>query len=299
MRLVLFLAIGLAATVVFSQAPMPDLATPATINATPRPSNQPLTNLVFDALTQDYHAHPGEAEAKFAFNVTNISDVAVHILTITPSCTCTKAFMPRTPWIIAPHTTEQFHAVMQLANKPVGENTKFLTISSTNGVRIVNVRAFIPAPNATMTDRQKNQALAKSDRQSVFRNDCIQCHVTPAMGKTGKELYDKACGICHDSEHRATGITDLGSLTHPVDAEFWRLIISSGKPATMMPAFAQDQGGPLTKEQVDSLVNYLMTDFPRNHKPTPQVALPEAAPTRNVPTRSDAINRPAAQAEKK
>src|SRR5215831_5732090 len=142
MRLILFLAVGLTATAAFSQAPIPDLATPATINATPRPSNQPLTNLVFDSLTQEYHAHPGDAEAKFTFNVTNISDVAVHVLGIQASCSCTKAQMPRTPWIIAPHATEQFHAVMQLANKPVGENTKFLTVASTNGMRIVYVKAI-------------------------------------------------------------------------------------------------------------------------------------------------------------
>jgi Protein of unknown function (DUF1573)/Cytochrome C oxidase, cbb3-type, subunit III len=308
------LAACLATTVASAQTPVPNLATPATITAAPAASNVALTNLTFDSLTQEYHARPGEAEAKFTFTVTNISDTAVHVLGITPSCSCTKAQMPRTPWIIPPHTTEQFHATMNLAMKPPGENTKYLTISSTNGMRVVYVKAHIPQPS--ITDRQKNQELAKSDRQAVFRNDCVQCHVTPAVEKMGKELYDKACGICHDSEHRAAMITDLGSLNHPVDAEFWKLMVAGGKPGTMMPAFAQDQGGPLSKEQIDSLVDYLMTDFPRNHKPTTQAQLPEAAPspaqapqaavrpipmppTRfNPPVRRQATNPPPAQPEK-
>jgi hypothetical protein len=280
MRLACALAACLAVTVALAQVPAP-----VTAPIQPVVANVPLTNLTFDALTQEYHAQPGETEARFTFTVTNVSDVAVHVLTITASCSCTKAQMPRTPWIILPHTTEQFHATMQLAGKPPGDNTKYLTISSTNGIKVVYAKAHIPLPStpSTMTDRQKNQELAKSDRQAVFRNDCVQCHVTPAMGKLGKELYDSACGVCHDSEHRATMITDLGSLNHPVDAEFWRLMISNGKPATMMPAFAQNQGGPLSKEQIDSLVDYLMTDFPRNHKPTQQVQLPTAAATQAPP----------------
>jgi mono/diheme cytochrome c family protein len=280
------LAVCLAVTIAVAQVPAPNTATPVTAPLQPAVANVPLTNLTFDALTQEYHAQPGETEARFTFTVTNVSDVAVHVLTITASCSCTKAQMPRTPWIISPHTTEQFHATMQLAGKPPGDNTKYLTISSTNGVKVVYAKAHIPLPSApsTMTDRQKNQELAKSDRQAVFRNDCAQCHVTPVMGKLGKELYDSACGICHDSEHRATMITDLGSLNHPVDAEFWRLMISNGKPATMMPAFAQSQGGPLSQEQISSLVDYLMTDFPRNHKPTQQVQVPQAASATQTPS---------------
>jgi mono/diheme cytochrome c family protein len=291
---------------IFAQTPVPPGAPGA-----PHPfaqtlaSREALTNIAVDSVTQVYHAKPGDLEGTFAFWVTNISDTPVHILSITASCSCTKAEMPRTPWILLPHTTELFRATMSLVGKPAGDNTKVLTVTSTNGVKILWVKSIIPAPEmqTTMADRLKNQELAKSDRQSIFRNDCVQCHVTPAAGKMGKELYDKACGICHDSDHRAAMITDLGSLNHPVDAEFWKTIISNGKPATMMPAFAQDQGGPLTKEQVNSLVDYFMSEFGRTHQPTPQVQIPEGpmgrsprAAGRPIPLPPPQISLPAHQA---
>ena len=34
-----------------------------------------------------------------------------------------------------------------------------------------------------------------------------------------------------------------------------------GKAGSLMPAFAQAHGGPLNNEQINSLVNYLSTDF--------------------------------------
>src|SRR4051794_33884881 len=42
----------------------------------------PLTNLIFDAELKEYHAKPGDQEAKFTFQITNASDVAVHILAV-------------------------------------------------------------------------------------------------------------------------------------------------------------------------------------------------------------------------
>ena len=65
---------------------------------------------------------------------------------------------------------------------------------------------------------------------------------------------------------------------HPVDAAFWKTMIRVGKPNSMMPGFAHDQNGPLSPAQIDSLVSYLMTEFPRDHKPTPQIKPPEASP---------------------
>src|SRR5262245_14722672 len=154
-RWALALAACFAAIAASAQTPATNLATARTIPHQPVAPAVALTNLTFDALTKEYRAEPGEAEAKFTFNVTNISDIPVHVTDITASCSCTKAQMPRTPWIIAPHATEQFHAVMNLANKPSGDNTKYLTLHTTNGQRIVFVRAHIlPSPaQSAMADR--------------------------------------------------------------------------------------------------------------------------------------------------
>jgi cytochrome c5 len=32
----------------------------------------------------------------------------------------------------------------------------------------------------------------------LFAGSCAQCHAVPAKGKSGQELYDSVCAICHD-----------------------------------------------------------------------------------------------------
>ncbi len=251
----------------------------------PKPAVPPgviMTNLVFDAETKEYQAKSNET-ATFKFNFKNVSDVPVHIIGVHASCGCTAAKLPAMPWVIQPGANDELNATMNLAGKPPGsKQTKTLTIQSTNGTKTLYVTGIAAQPPAGMVedDRKKNQELAKNDRQAVFKNDCASCHVTPALGKMGKELYTVACGICHDSEHRASMVPDILALNRPPDTNYWRAMIANGveKPGSLMPAFAQEHGGPLKKEQIDSLVVYMTTDFPREHKPTVQIKPPAAIP---------------------
>jgi mono/diheme cytochrome c family protein len=118
------------------------------------------------------------------------------------------------------------------------------------------------APKMLNPDRGRNFQTAAADRQAVFKGDCVRCHVTPGEGKLGKALYDASCGICHDSHNRATMVPDLLALKMPTDKDFWRAWITYGRPSSLMPAFAQAEGGPLTEEQIASLVTYLTTAIP-------------------------------------
>jgi hypothetical protein len=52
-------------------------------------------------------------------------------------------------------------------------------------------------------------------------------------------------------------VPDLHAIKHATDFDFWKTMITLGKPHTMMPAFAVSQGGPLTDVQVTSLATYL------------------------------------------
>lgn len=248
----------------------------------------PLTTLIFDADAKECKTKIGDSQGKFTFYMTNISDTPIHIISIHGSCGCTRAEMPQTPWIIPPHTNLQLRAVMDLAGKPPGATTKLLYISSTNGSKQLSVTSIIPKPEpAAMTeaDRQKNAELAKADSTAIFKNDCASCHVEKGKGLVGAALYKESCGICHDSDHRATFVPDLRALNHPTDANFWRTMVAGGKTNTLMPAFSQERGGFLSKEQIDSLVAYLTTDFTREKptgqtKPTPSTTQPTNQPPR-------------------
>jgi len=224
-------------------------------------------------------AHPkiGDASAQFTFWLTNVSKEVVAINSVHTSCGCTVAQLPQQPWKIEPGSNGPINVTMHLAGK-MGTVEKGVTISSTTGIKTLIVRSYIPAQtNAQPTiggmdaDRLKNMQLALADRQVVFKGECAKCHSEPAQGKTGEQLYVVACGICHDSVHRAAMVPDLKNLKHPTNDEHWRKWTRSGRPGSMMPGFAKAEGGPLTDEQVDSLVKFLTDSI------TAKAALPATA----------------------
>ena len=78
----------------------------------------------------------------------------------------------------------------------------------------------------------------------------------------GAELYQAACAICHGASHRASMVPDLMTAREPRDVAFWEKWISDGKDRTLMPGFAAKHKGPLSSEQIASLVEYAMKQFP-------------------------------------
>jgi mono/diheme cytochrome c family protein len=170
-----------------------------------------------------------------------------------------------------------------------GSVTKTVSVDSSAGFKSLLVKVNMPsepAPATTATpatpaaspamDRAKNIQNALADRQAVFKGDCASCHVEKGKGKMGLELYAASCGICHDAEHRAAMVPDLKVPRTQRDLAFWQKWIMEGKPGTMMPAFAQIHGGPLTQEQIDSLTIYLFQNYPK--APKVVAATPPAAP---------------------
>jgi mono/diheme cytochrome c family protein len=135
-------------------------------------------------------------------------------------------------------------------------------------------------PDSQEATRQRNLQMATLDRQEVFRGDCARCHSDPGEGKLGADLFKSVCGVCHEAKVRATMVADLQNLNHPTDYDFWKMTITIGKPGTLMPAFANVAGGPLTDEQIDSLAKFLVTQFPShatNSAATSVVSPPPAA----------------------
>jgi mono/diheme cytochrome c family protein len=140
-------------------------------------------------------------------------------------------------------------------------------VNANKGSKTLNVTTHVLPDMSTPEARTNNVKMATADRQAVFKGDCMQCHVDPAKDsagheKLGQDLYTAVCGVCHEAAHRATFVPDLHHLKEPTSAAFWRNWITSGKPGTLMPAFAKTEGGILSSEQVDSLVSYLSTNIP-------------------------------------
>jgi mono/diheme cytochrome c family protein len=242
--------------------------TPSQINAVQPGSSQfnaappetPLLNLLqWDSILKEATPAEGAASADFVFKVSNPLDQPVQIERVQTSCGCTVATLPSTPWVLAPHTNGDIAVSVNLAGKS-GTFFKTITVFSTNTTKVLTIKVTLPESPAMV--RARNQQMALVDAQLVFRGGCADCHVKPAEGLLGKELYVKSCGICHDAKPRATMVSDLAHLPHPTDYAFWKTIVSEGKPRTMMPAFSAQHGGPLTDEQIDSLAKLLTQEYP-------------------------------------
>ncbi|MGH7944208.1 MAG: DUF1573 domain-containing protein [Opitutaceae bacterium] len=215
--------------------------------------------LVWDAMEKSMEVKPGGETARFEFSVTNKSATPVEVLRIEPSCGCTVAEMPSQPWVLAPGAQGSFTAVVDSGGK-FGKFSKTIYVHSTSGSQILKV--MVDIPDTEEARRARNQQLAVADRQAVFRGDCASCHVIPTVGKTGGALFKTACSICHDASPRATMVPDLQVAREPRNAAYWEKWISDGREATLMPGFAARHGGPLSAEQIASLVEYALARLP-------------------------------------
>lgn len=215
--------------------------------------------LVWDAMEKKHEAKPGEETADFEFSVTNASNKEVEIVRVHPSCSCTVAKMPTMPWVLAPGEKGSFTARTDFAGKH-GKFSKTIHVESTSGSQMLTVTVNIPEMDEGM--RLRNQELARKNRQIVFQNECAACHATPLADKKGAELFKLACGICHMATPPASMVPDLMMVRERRDAAFWLKWISDGKEGTLMPAFDQKHGGPLNREQIESLVEYATKNLP-------------------------------------
>jgi cytochrome c553 len=228
--------------------------------------------LAWDGTSKGTNVAANAATANFVFSFTNISASPVVILNVHPSCGCTTAKLPPLPWTIAPGTNGQIGVTVNLAGK---SGTLFKTVNVSTGIGsktlLVKITIRPPViPTLTDADRARGVAMAKVDRQAVFRGDCATCHEKPGEGKYSKALYDAVCAVCHEGEHRATMVPDLHALKTPTNLEFWQIWIAHGKPGSLMPAFATTDGGPLSDMQIASLATYLSLVNPSSVPPPAQ-----------------------------
>lgn len=253
--------------------------------ATVRPAYQPPTLgddvISWDAITKEYNAKPGETAANFTFALTNVSKTNVVINWVRPSCGCTVAKLPPTPWTLASGETGNIELTVDLRGK-FGTLSKYVSVDSSAGQKLLNLKIVIPANTAGAADgmdaRARNMQMAMADRQAVFRGDCARCHAVPTVGKTGEALYQAGCAICHDAPHRATMVPDLHALKNATGKDYWAHWITNGKPGSLMPSFAIAQGGPLTEQQIQSLAEFLDQNFPKHPAASGTAAVVPPAP---------------------
>ena len=232
--------------------------------APPSALSPPRHPLVWDA--QDKRADlPGMTNiAYFTFSVTNTSAAEATILSTESSCDCTVVeSKEKLPWRLAPGESGVLNVRVNTLGK-YGLVEKSITVQTSHGTQTLMVHLNIPVTSAPANVSVRNQDVmaAQADRQAVFQDRCAACHARPAGGRTGESLFVAACAICHISDHRAEMVPDLAKLNHETGADYWQKIVTSGKPGSLMPAFALSEGGILDTNQIQSLVTFLVERYP-------------------------------------
>ena len=111
--------------------------------------------------------------------------------------------------------------------------------------------------------------------QSLLIGSCADCHAAPAAGKSGEALYGAICAMCHGEKAaggKGPSLRDPEFLSSHDD----RTLINSVAYGTVnprMPGFSQAMGGPLSDEQIRSLISVL-----RAWGPLPSSTASRAAP---------------------
>lgn len=112
-----------------------------------------------------------------------------------------------------------------------------------------------------MEVKNRHVGLTDDGRVKIFTDEkCSSCHVDRGVGLAGKDLFDADCAMCHgeDAKGAVGGALIFGNYNDPKYAKHIRDTIELGsKTHRSMPGFLDRAGGPLLKEQVDSIIDYL------------------------------------------
>lgn len=200
---------------------------------------------------------------QYEFDFANDGDETLEIKNVQTSCGCTAATVGDKDEY-KPGEKGKIRITFN-SNGKVGIIEKTVLVESNdkaNDQIILTVRFDVALPS----DEQKKHMTMMAG-QSIFEGVCVDCHVTKGIGKIGKELYDADCAICHGDvkDHKPHGPIDKNTAVKYTDDELVNYI-KNGSPTnpTMMPGFHKDAGGPLTTDEIMTLLAYIRSDLSVN-----------------------------------
>ena len=188
------------------------------------------------------------------FIIRNSGAAPLKLIEIKPSCGCTVA-EPATK-AVEPGGEVAVSVQVDTAGK-VGRVRKGVEITTNDPVTpVTSVEILVDVILPEHVDMKNGR---------LFKGDCARCHAVPAGGLEGEPLFEAVCAFCHGhyglgrssaSADSALRINSLDYLeTHKDD--YIRGIIKEGKQQTSMPGFGKAAGGPLSKDQINSLVKLI------------------------------------------
>ncbi|MBI2916149.1 MAG: DUF1573 domain-containing protein [Elusimicrobia bacterium] len=202
----------------------------------------------FEETLHDFGRAQPDEKVKHAFIFKNTGGSDLILGSIKPTCGCTAATASTGPY------------------RPGESGAIDVTYDSRGkvGFALKEVRVFSNDPQSPATLSVQGVVLAAAHPQktvgdALFSGSCAECHSLPARDKSGGKLYDAVCSICHDfpqSLGKNAVAPDRGTMSK-LSKRSLKKLITHGAPNSSMPGFGYRAGGPLTEDQIQSLVEYI------------------------------------------
>jgi hypothetical protein len=210
-------------------------------------------------------------EVPCAFTISNTGNAPLEISSAKSECGCTATNFKGA--ILAPGKSIKLDIIVDTTMKQ-GPVTKDMVVYSDDPERPI-ARLYI-----AMDVKNAHGTMTLKERTKIFTAErCKSCHVDEGVGQFGKELFEADCAMCHRTQESGIlsgPVIESVSYANAMMTARARDIISHGsKTSPSMPGFLDVDGGPLSKEQVESLVQYLK-------KPHPVKTVVPKVPTENA-----------------
>jgi len=240
--------------------------------------------IVFREEKYDFGIKPRDMIVQHTFQVFNAGNDTLIITKVETACGCTMAML--TSDHIAPGDSGRLLVSLNLSDR-VGRMSKTMTVYSNDPES--------PEKHITVSveiEKGVHHGTMRSPKNlvDIFSGECATCHRDNGIGKMERELFDVDCAMCHGaprfhvdaaSEMASSGDKSTAKSAAPshdkpgplltnkslalLGVSSIRDIIANGKQGTTMPAFGQSKGGPLSDEQLESLVRFLAKSSGMNY----------------------------------
>jgi len=192
------------------------------------------------------------------FSLQNIGDETLIIKGIKSSCGCTAAMMESKE--IPPGKEAKIQIVVDTTGKELNIE-KTITVISNDSLRpeIVLSVSLVVEPGIH----------ADFDMGvSLFSPRCASCHADSGKGLQGKALYEAICYQCHGKKGEGKTAPSLNTIQYIKKSDDYLYNwIANGQQGSAMAGYSREKGGPLSREQINSLAKFLrQLSSPRKEK---------------------------------
>lgn len=207
--------------------------------------------ITIDAEAYDFGTVDRGVWLKHKFTLTNAGDAALILSRTYATCGCTL-----------PKLTKNRLAPGESGYLDVSVDTSMKQDRVIKSVFVVSNDPRKPSlkVDLSMNVVDPHNGMSEDNKAKIFTDaQCSSCHVMRGKGLLGRDLYNADCAMCHGPKAEgAVGPRLIGPYDDATFAHHITEVASFGsRTHHSMPGFLVDAGGPLSKQELDSVLNYL------------------------------------------